>query len=139
MRADAITRAAVVVLAVDAVGLFVLALWQVLVLLGGDTDSVASSIALIVLTVIAAAAAAAFAVAAAHGSSWGRSGGIVMQLLTLAIAIGAISGEYAHFLVGLALAALGGLGLVLLIIAARRAAPRRGGDDRDDDGDDSAS
>lgn len=127
MRADRVTRGAAVVLLIEALGLFVLAGWQVLVLLGGDTDSVASSIALIVLTAIATAAVAAFSAATLRGSHWGRSGGIVMQLLTLAIALGALGGRGGDVLVGLGLAALGIVGLVLLILAVRHAA-RAGGD-----------
>ena len=53
----------------------------------GDTDDAVSSIALIVLTAIGAVALAAFALAVWRGHSWGRSGGIVSQLLVIAVAL----------------------------------------------------
>ena len=47
------------------------------------------------LTAVGAAAVLAFAVAIWRGQSWGRSGGIVTQLLILAVALGAVTGAYA--------------------------------------------
>ncbi|MGL1544402.1 hypothetical protein ACSTIA_23855, partial [Vibrio parahaemolyticus] len=65
---------AALVLGLEAIGVLALAGWQVVALIGGDTDSVVSSLALIVLTVIGAAAIGAFAVATARDVSTGRSG-----------------------------------------------------------------
>ena len=113
------------VLGLEAIGVLALAGWQVVALLGGDTDSVVSSIALIVLTVIGAAAIGAFAVATARNVSAGRSGGIVTQLLILSVAIGAITGEWAAPGVALLIAVPAVIGLVLLVLAVRAAAPRR--------------
>ena len=62
----------------------------------GDTDSIESAIALLVLTAVGAVAVLAFAVATWRGQSWGRSGGIVTQLLILAVALGAVTGAYAR-------------------------------------------
>ncbi len=56
-----IRLAAAALLGLEAFGILALAGWQVVALIGGDTDSVASSIALIVLTVIGAAIVGAFA------------------------------------------------------------------------------
>ena len=96
------------VLGLEAIGVLALAGWQVVALVGGDTDSVVSSVALIVLTVIGAAIIGAFAVATAREVSAGRSGGIVTQLLILSVAIGAVTGEGAA------------PGIALLIAAPRR-------------------
>ncbi|SDO53340.1 hypothetical protein SAMN04487848_1352 [Microbacterium sp. ru370.1] len=124
-----IRLAAAVLLGLEAVGILALAGWQTVALIGGDTDSVVSSIALIVLTVIGAAIVAAFAVATARDVSAGRSGGIVTQLLVLSVAIGAITGEWASPGIALLIALPAVIGLVLLVLAVRAAAPRR----RDED------
>ena len=121
--------AAAALLGLEAIGILALAGWQTVALIGGDTDSVVSSIALIVLTVIGAAIVAAFAVATARDVSAGRSGGIVTQLLVLSVAIGAITGEWASPGIALLIALPAVIGLVLLVLAVRAAAPRR----RDDD------
>ncbi|WP_295840437.1 histidine kinase [uncultured Microbacterium sp.] len=121
--------AAAVVLGLEAVGILALAGWQTVALIGGDTDSVVSSIALIVLTVIGAVAVGAFGVATARDVSAGRSGGIVTQLLILSVAIGAITGEWAAPGIAALIALPAVIGLVLLVLAVRRAAPRRRADD----------
>jgi hypothetical protein len=68
----------------------------------------------------------AFGVAIWRGSSWGRSGGIVAQLLILAVAIGAFTGAYAEPLTGLwiALPALVGLVLIVAVIWRTPRPPR---------------
>ncbi|MDQ1137548.1 hypothetical protein QE410_002347 [Microbacterium sp. SORGH_AS 1204] len=121
--------AAAVLLGLQALGILALAGWQVVALIGGDTDSVVSSIALIVLTVTGAAIVGAFGVATARDVSAGRSGGIVTQLLILSVAIGAITGEWAARGAAALIAAPAVVGLVLLVGAVRRAAPRRSDDD----------
>jgi len=120
---------AALVVGLEAIGILALAGWQVVALIGGDTDSVVSSVALIVLTVIGAAIVGAFAVATARGVSAGRSGGIVTQLLILSVALGAVTGEWAAPAVALAIAVPAFVGLVLLVLAVRQAAPRRRSDD----------
>jgi hypothetical protein len=133
MHSTTSARVAAAVLGIEAAGVLVLALWQVLALLAGDTESVTSAVALIVLTAVGVAAVAAFAAGTARGVSWARSGGIVVQLLVLAVAFGAVTGAYAHPLVGLALAAVGVAGLVPLVLAVRRAGiARKDADERDD-------
>lgn len=125
MPTSAPARIAAIVLALEALGILALAGWQVVAIVGGDTDSLVSSLALVVLTVVGGAAVAAFAGATWRGSSWGRSGGIVTQLLILAIALGAATGAYAHPLIGAALAVPAVVGLVALVLAVRRAARER--------------
>jgi len=129
MRTNPAARVAAAVLGLQALGILALAVWQVVALGEGDTVSIASGIALIVLTLIGAVAVGAFAVGVARGASWSRSGGIVTQLLILAVALGAATGGYAHPLIGLAIAAVGVVGLVPLILDVRRANAER----RDDD------
>ncbi len=131
MRATPSTRVAAAVLGVQALGAFALVVWQVVELGAGDADSVVSGIALIVLTLIGAVAVGAFSVGVARGVSWGRSGGIVVQLLILAVALGAVSGGYAHPLIALGLALLGLAGLVPLVLAVRRAGAERRAADKD--------
>jgi hypothetical protein len=118
------------VLILEAAGVAALLVWQASALFSGDTASVPSALALMVLTLIGVVAVAGFAVATARGRSWGRSGGIVVQLLIIAVAIGALTGVGAAPLVALAIAAPGVVGFVLLLLAAREAAPPRA--ERDD-------
>lgn len=120
---------AAALLGLEALGILALAGWQTVALIGGDTDSVVSSIALIVLTVIGAAIVGAFAVATARDVSAGRSGGIVTQLLILSVAIGAVTGEWASPGIAVLIAVPAVIGLVLLVLAVRAGAPRR----RDED------
>ncbi|WP_228484521.1 histidine kinase [Microbacterium cremeum] len=118
-------RLAAVLVALEGLGLVALVAWQITALVTGDTGSLESALALLVLTLVGAAAVLAFAVAVWLGQSWGRSGGIVTQLLVLAVALGAATGAFAvpSVAIGLAVPAL--VALVLLVLAARpTAAPR---------------
>ena len=124
MRTRPVERFAAVALGVEGAGLFALAGWEIVALVSGDTDSVASSIALIVLTVVGAVAVVAFGVAVWRGSSWGRSGGIVTQLLALAVAFGALTGGDPQPAVAAALA-LPAVIVLLALVASARAAGRR--------------
>jgi hypothetical protein len=114
-----------VIVGLEGVAVTVLVVVQVLALFGGDAVDLTSGIALTALTAVGAAALFGFAVAIERGQSWGRSGGIVSQLLVLAVALGAATGAYAHPLIALALAAPAVLALVLLFLAVRRAAADR--------------
>ena len=127
MRTNIAARVAGILLGLEALGLLALVAWQITALAGGDTESSTSAIALIVLTAAGAVLLAAFAAAAWRGQSWGRSGGIVAQVLILAVALGAATGAYAHPTTGLALAVPAVVTLVALVLAARR--PRPDGDD----------
>lgn len=104
--------------------------WQVLALLGGDSASLASAIALIVLTLVGAGAVAAFAVALWRRHSAGRSGAVVTQLLLIAVAWGAATGSYAHPAVALVLAVPAIACLVLLVLSAIADRPDQGADGR---------
>ena len=120
-----VERVAAALLALEGLALLMVAGWEVVALVGGDTDDVGSSIALIVLTVVGAAAVLAFAVATSRGQSWGRSGGIVTQLLVLAVALGAVTGPAPSISFAVVIAVPAIAGLVVLFAAARRAGARR--------------
>ena len=124
MRTGLADWTAGVLVTLEGAGVVALAIWQTLELLGGNTDSVTSAVALLVLTVIGAAAVLAFGIATLRDRSWGRSGGIVVLLLILAVAGGAATGAYAHPLIGLALAVPALVVLVLLLVAVARAGRR---------------
>ncbi len=124
MRTSVAERVAGAILALEAAGLLVLVAWQLVALVSGDTDSAVSSIALIVLTALGVALSFAFAFACVRGASWGRSGGIVTQLLILAVALGAVTGQVAHPLTALVVATPALIGLPCLIAAVRAAARR---------------
>lgn len=116
-----IARIAAALLALEALGLLALASWQVVALAGADTTDPVSAIALIVLTAVGAVAVGAFAAATWSGRSWGRSGGIVTQLLIIAVAVGALGGTRPQVAFAAALALPAVVGLVLLFLAARDA------------------
>ena len=126
MRTNAVTRAAAVIVGIEGLALLVLVGWQIVAIVTGDTVSIESSLALAVLTVVGAAAVIAFAVAIWRGLSWGRSGGIVTQLLLLAVALGAATGAYAHPSIALVLAVPAIAALVLLVLAVRDAGRDKG-------------
>ncbi len=120
MQTNVASRAAAVIVGLEAVGLIVIVVRELVSLLSGDAASAPSGLALLVLTAVGAAAVAAFALALWRGRSWGRSGSIVVQLLILAVALGAATGAYAEPIVGLATRRARGGG-------ARPADPRRCG------------
>ena len=121
MRTNVSGLLAALIVALEGLGLVVLVAWQIAALAGGDTGSIESALALIVLTLVGAAAVLAFSVAIWRGQSWGRSGGIVTQLLVLAVALGAATGAFAVPSVAIALAAPALIALVLLVLAVRDA------------------
>lgn len=121
MRTNVSGRAAAALVALEGLGVAALAVWQIVAIVGGHTESIASAVALLVLTLVGAAAVLAFAVAVWRGQSWGRSGGIVTQLLVLAVALGAATGAYADPALALVLALPALVVLVLLVLAVRDA------------------
>ena len=126
MRTNGVTRAAAVIVGLEGLALLALVGWQIVAIVTGDTVSIESALALAVLTVVGAAAVIAFAVAIWRGLSWGRSGGIVTQLLLLAVALGAATGAYAHPSIALVLAVPAIAALVLLVLAVRDAGRDKG-------------
>jgi hypothetical protein len=129
MATTLLARAASVLVGLEAIGVLAVAVWQVFAVAGGDTDSAVSSIALLVLTVVGAVAVGAFAVGIWRGWSWGRSGGIVTQLLIIAVAVGAMTGAGADPLLGVGLIIPALVVLVLLVIVIRRAGAEKADDE----------
>jgi hypothetical protein len=130
MSTSPLARAVAVLVGLEALGVVAVAVWQVVALAGGDTESTMSAVALIVLTVLGAIAVGAFAVGIWRGWSWGRSGGLVTQLMIAAVAVGAMTGTDAHPLIGVALIVPPVVVFVLLIVVARRAAADRAAADK---------
>jgi hypothetical protein len=121
MSTTAVTRGAAVLVGLEGVGLAALVPGQLASTFAGDVESVVSGVALAVMTLVAAVGVVAFAAAIWRGLSWGRSGGIVTQLLILAVAFGAATGVYANALTGALLAVPALVCLVLLILVVRDA------------------
>ncbi|GAA3630394.1 hypothetical protein GCM10022200_11400 [Microbacterium awajiense] len=117
-------KLAAVLLALEGIGIIGLAVWEAIALVSGDNVSIVSAVALIVLTAAGAALVVAFAVAVWRGQSWGRSGGIVTQLLILAVALGAATGIYGDGATALVIAVPALITLVLLVVAVRDAGRR---------------
>lgn len=114
---------AAAVLALESLGVLALVGWQIVALTAGDTGSAVSAVALAVLTLAGAGALIAFSIGTARDLSWGRSGGIVVQVLILAVAFGALTGVGANPLIAGALALPAVIGLVVLLRAVAQAAP----------------
>jgi len=121
MRSRLIRASGALLVAIEGLVLVALTIWQFAALVAGDAGAVDSAVALIVLTAVGAVIVIAFAVAILRGRSWARSGGIVTQVLILAVALGAATGAYAHPLIGIVIAIPAIVTLVLLAIAARDA------------------
>jgi len=122
-RSMTAARVAGVIVLLEAAGLGALAAWEAVAVIAGDTAALDSAIALVVLTLAGAAIVAVFGITTWRGLSWGRSGAIVTQLLILAVALGAATGQYAHPVTGVVIAIPAIVALVLLVIAVRSAAP----------------
>jgi hypothetical protein len=125
VRAPGIALAAAAVLAAESVVLLVFTVIELAGLGAGDVASLPTALALIVLTLIGSAALAAFAIGTRVGKSWARSGGVVFQVLAVALALASLTVQPVSwaFTVGVGLPGL--LGFVLLISSARREAEER--------------
>ena len=121
MRTNTVATAAAVLVGLEGAAVIALAAWQTVAIASGDTAALDSAIALLVLTVVGGAAVLAFSFAIWRRLSWGRSGGIVTQVMILAVALGAATGAYAEPVTALILAVPALVTLVLLVIAVRDA------------------
>ena len=119
MRSPRLALAAAAVLAAEGAALTVFALIELLGFGAGDASSLPTALALIVLTLIGAAALFAFAIDTRSGRSWARSGGLVFQVLAVALALASLTVQPISwpFTVGVGLP--GVLGFVLLIATTR--------------------
>ncbi|MBS1906781.1 MAG: hypothetical protein JST33_09490 [Actinobacteria bacterium] len=137
MRTSRLTIAAAALLFLEAGALLVITLIEVFGLSSGAASSLPAAWGLIGLSAIGAVGIAGLAVAVLRGKSFGRSGGLVVQILGIATGLSAIGAQPfpAAFVLGLVIP--GALGGVLLILEARRAAAearRRDGETRGADG-----
>ena len=123
------TRIAALLLALEALVILILAGWQIVEMIVGDLTSISTSIALVVLTLICALGVGAFSFAVWTGRSWGRSGGIVAQVLIFAIAVGSVQGGAGHWGLAAALAIPAIVTVVALFATVRGSAPRQGSED----------
>jgi hypothetical protein len=119
VRAPRLAFAAASVLAAEGAALFIFALIELWGLGAGDAASLPTAIALIVLTIIGAVALLVFAGGTRVGRSWARSGGVVLQVLAIALALASLTVQPIvwAFVVGAGLPAVVGFGL--LIASAR--------------------
>ena len=122
MRAPRLALGAAAVLAVEGAALSVFAVIELTGLGAGDAASLPTALALIVLTLIGAVALFAFAVGARRGRSWARSGGVVFQVLGVALALVSLTLQPIPWLFTAAVGLPGLIGFVLLIASARREA-----------------
>jgi len=137
MRASKLTVAASTLLALEGAALIVVALVEVFGLSAGDAALLPSALALVVLTVIGGAGLVGLGLAVLRGRSWGRSGGMVLQIIAVAMAMSALGVRPFPALFVLALAIPGVAGAVLLFLVSRREGPSRlrGRDGESDDAD----
>ncbi|MFT4260615.1 hypothetical protein [Microbacterium sp.] len=119
MRAPRIALAAAAVLALEGVALLVFALIELFGLGAGQAIVVPTAIALIVLTLIGAAAMIAFAVGTRSGRSWARSGGVMLQVIAVALAFAALTVQPVlwPFVFGVGIPGI--VGFALLVSSAR--------------------
>ncbi|GAB3600910.1 hypothetical protein [Microbacterium tumbae] len=125
MHAPGLARAAAAVLLLEGAALIVIALGELFGLGSGEASILSTAIALTILTLIGAGALIGFAAGTLRNRSWARSGGVVLQILAIVLAIAAVTLEPVSWLFVLGVGLPGVLGLVLLLASARReAAPR---------------
>jgi hypothetical protein len=119
LRSPRLAAAAAAVLVLEGAALTVVALIELFGLGAGDAASLPTAIALIVLTLLGAAALFAFAGGTRRGRTWARSGGVVLQVLALALALASLTVQPVlwAFVLGLGAPAL--VGFVLLLASAR--------------------
>ncbi|MDR6866374.1 hypothetical protein J2Y69_000966 [Microbacterium resistens] len=135
MRASKLSVAAATLLALEGLALIVVALVEVFGLSAGDASSLPSALALIALTVIGGVGLVCLGVAVLRGRSWGRSGGMVLQIIAVATAASALGVRPFPTMFVLGLAVPGLIGAILLFLVSQREGPRahRGGDLGDGD------
>lgn len=116
-----IARTAAALLALEALVLLAIAAWEVVALVTSGAGSIPSALALVAMTLIGVVGVGAFAWGTYTGRSWGRSGGIVAQLLAIAVAVGSVTGAYVHPVIAVAIGVPAVIVLVFLVLSSRRA------------------
>ncbi len=119
MRPSRPAMAAAVVLGAEGVALGVISFLELGALAAGQVTSTPAGVALVVLTVLGALALCAFAVGTLRRTSWARSGGIVFQVLGIALGLASLTLQPVPWLFTLGVGATALVCLVLLIAAVR--------------------
>lgn len=119
MSSPRLAVVAAALLAAEGAALVVFALIELFGLSSGDAASLPTAVALIVLTLIGAAALIAFAVGVRRNRSWARSGGVVFQVLAVALALASLTLQPVPWLFVATVGVPGVLGFVLLMASAR--------------------
>ncbi len=119
MRSPGLARAAAALLAAEGLALLTVALVELFGLSSGDATVATTGVALIALTAIGAVGLGVFAVGVLRGISWARSGGVVLQILGIAIAAAALTVPPISWLTVFAVGVPCLVGVVLLLAGAR--------------------
>ena len=121
MRPSRLTIAAATLLALEALALLVVTLVEVFGLSSGNAASLPSALGLIGLSAVGAVGLGALAYGVLRGRSFGRSGGMVVQILAIAVALSAVGIRPFPTTFVLALLIPAGAGVVMLLLLTRRA------------------
>lgn len=110
---------------VGAEGLIVagITVWLVISLFTAPAESLISAAALMVLVAVGAVGVCAMSIGIFREQRWARSGGVVVQILVLAVALGAATDQFANTSLGLAIG-LPALVTFVFIIAEVRSVGR---------------
>ncbi len=125
MNAPRLARAAALVLALEGAALVIIALAELIGLGSGEASIVSTAIALAVLTLVGAVALISFGYGTLKGRSWARSGGVVLQILAVVIALANLTLDPVNWFFVLGTGIPGIIGLVLLLASARKEAEQR--------------
>ncbi|NQX04096.1 hypothetical protein HQQ82_04705 [Rathayibacter sp. VKM Ac-2856] len=115
----------VAVLALETAAVACVTGWLLIELVTTRADTIGGGIAIVVLSFIALAWVAATTVGTARRRSWIRASALTIQLVMMAVALGAFQGQYAVPDVGWALLAPALVAVVLLFLPSTVAATRR--------------
>ncbi|AZZ57389.1 hypothetical protein [Rathayibacter iranicus] len=115
----------IAVLALETLAVAALAIWLVVELLTTAADTPDGGIAIIVLALIALGWAVATTLGAVRRRGWMRGSALTMQLVVMAIALGAFQGQYAVPDIGWALLAPALVATVTLFLPSVVAVTRR--------------
>nr|WP_085475342.1 hypothetical protein [Rathayibacter oskolensis] len=115
----------IAVLALETLAVAALTAWLVVELVTTRADTIGGGVAIVVLAVIALCWAAATTLGAVRRRSWMRGSALTMQLVQMAVALGAFQGQYAVPDVGWALLAPALVAVVMIFLPSVVAATRR--------------
>lgn len=120
VRAPGLALAAAAVLAAEGAALLVFAVIELVDVWAGEAVVVPTALALVVLTLIGALALFGFAIGTRKGHSLARSGGVVLQVLAVVIALASFTLQPIPWAAIAGIGLPGLVGFALLIASARR-------------------